>query len=136
MLNLPNSVFPGLESQESVASQVALESVALELVGSVLEPCFQELLGNLPSQVLALGGCSQGLEFRALACHRYFQVGLLASWDSVGSPPRPSEEPWVPWALEAAWAAHKGSTVGGSGSNRPPVIDDLMNFGATAWSRM
>lgn len=90
----------------------------------------------------AVTGCHQlllfpqGLEFRALACHRYFQVGLLASWDSVGSPPRPSEEPWVPWALEAAWAAHKGSTVGGSGSNRPPVIDDLMNFGATAWSRM
>lgn len=37
---------------------------------------------------------------------------------------------------QAAWAAHKESTVGGSGSNRPPVIDDLMNFGATAWSRM
>lgn len=120
MLSLPNSAFPELESQGLVASQVASELVASELVASVLGFCIQELLENLPSQVLVLGGCSQGLEFPALACHRYFQVGSAASWDLAGSPPRPSEEPSGPWALEVELAAHKGNTAGGSGSNRPP----------------
>lgn len=124
MLSLPSSAFPELESQGLVASQVASELVASELVASesvalVLGSCIQELLENLPSQVLVLGGC-QGLEFPALACHRYFQVGSAASWDLAGSPPRPSEEPSGPWALEVESAAHKGNTAGGSGSNRPP----------------
>lgn len=102
VLSLPNSVCPGLGSQGLVASQVALGLVASELVALVLV-------------ALVLG-----LEFPVLVCHRYFQVGSAASWDSAGSPPRPTEEPWGPWALEVELAAHKGNTVGGSGSNRPP----------------
>lgn len=114
VLSLPNSVCPGLGSQGLVASQVALGLVASELVALVLVAlgsCIQELLENL---------LSQGLEFPVLVCHRYFQVGSAASWDSAGSPPRPTEEPWGPWALEVELAVHKGNTVGGSGSNRPP----------------
>lgn len=80
-----------------VASQVALGLVASELVALVLVALVLELLENLLSQ-----------------------VGSAASWDSAGSPPRPTEEPWGPWALEVELAAHKGNTVGGSGSNRPP----------------
>lgn len=94
-------------------------------------------------------GCWVGVPSKGVCPHAASHPTHLSALSPQGSPPRPTEEPWGPWALEvsAVWhpptpppstflgwgadplsplhpqvelAVHKGNTAGGSGSNRPP----------------